>query len=241
MIVDIPETYGMWLSRDWSKKLKGYFATDWSHSWLPLNGQPNKLKVNREPFMKQTVTDLNNSNESVSYFSAQIEHFTFNTFFGDLSADISPVENVQKQSQITYLTFVPFSSTIVHNVYNVNTNFRINPFVWMLYFDGSRSKDGAGAECVLIDPNGTKSMIACRLDFECTNNVAEYEELVQGIRKAIDMGAKEIESVGYSNIIVKQVRNQIHCLYSLLNNYQRLIRDLNNSFVAFNIMFVPRS
>ena len=38
VIADILETYGMWLSRDWSEKLKGYFANDWSHLWLPLNG-----------------------------------------------------------------------------------------------------------------------------------------------------------------------------------------------------------
>ena len=37
VIADIPETYGMWQSQDWSEKLKGYFATDWSHLWLPLN------------------------------------------------------------------------------------------------------------------------------------------------------------------------------------------------------------
>ena len=96
MIAEIPETYGMWLSIYWSGKLKGYSATDWSQLWLPLNGQPNKLKVNREPFMKQKVTDIEGSNESVSYFSVQIEHFTFNTFFGDLPADISPSQNVQK-------------------------------------------------------------------------------------------------------------------------------------------------
>ena len=46
-------------------------------------------------------------------------------------------------------------------------------------------------------------MIACILEFECTNNVAEYEELVQGLKKSIDMGTKEIECVGKSEIIVK--------------------------------------
>jgi hypothetical protein len=35
IVVDIPEVYGLFLSRDWSKKLHGYFATDWSHLWLP--------------------------------------------------------------------------------------------------------------------------------------------------------------------------------------------------------------
>ena len=98
---------------------------------------------------------------------------------------------------------MPFSSTIVHNVYNVNTNFRIDPFVWTLFFDDCRSKEGACAGCVLIDPKGIKTMIAFRLEFECTNNVAEYEALVHRLRKAIDMGAREIECIGDSGIIVK--------------------------------------
>ena len=41
-----------------------------------------------EPFMKQTVTDLDGCNESASFLDNQIEHFTFDTFFGDLPADV---------------------------------------------------------------------------------------------------------------------------------------------------------
>ena len=37
MVVDIPEAYGLILSRDWSAKLNGYLATDWSHMWFPFN------------------------------------------------------------------------------------------------------------------------------------------------------------------------------------------------------------
>ena len=84
-------------------------------------------------------------------------------------------------------------------------------------------------------------MIACKLEFECTNNVAEYQAVVQGLRKFIDMGAKVVECVGDSNIIVKQVRNQIHFPSPRLINYQNLIRDLTNTFLAFNIKSVPRS
>ena len=55
------------------------------------------------------------------------------------------------------------------------------------------------------------------------------------------MGAKAIECVGDSKIIVKQVHNQIHCLSPRLVNYQKLISDMINSFSEFNIKFVPRS
>ena len=59
------------------------------------------------------------------------------------------------------------------------------PSIWTLYFDGSRNKEGAGVSYVLIDPHGNKTMIACLLEFECMNNVAEYEALVLGLRKAL--------------------------------------------------------
>ena len=55
------------------------------------------------------------------------------------------------------------------------------------------------------------------------------------------MGAKVIECVENCEIIVKKVRNQIHCISPHLINYEKLIRDLTNSFLAFNIKLVPRS
>jgi hypothetical protein len=36
IVVDIPEAYGLLLSRDWSEMMNGYFITDWAHLWLPL-------------------------------------------------------------------------------------------------------------------------------------------------------------------------------------------------------------
>jgi hypothetical protein len=45
IVVDIPESYGLFLSRDWSQKLQGYFSTYWSHLWLPWNGQKTKFML----------------------------------------------------------------------------------------------------------------------------------------------------------------------------------------------------
>ena len=51
-------------NRDWSTRLKGYFASDWSHLLLPLKDTPNPIKILREPYMKYTVTKLGEGNES---------------------------------------------------------------------------------------------------------------------------------------------------------------------------------
>ena len=64
-VADIPSGYGLIFNRDWSTKLEGYFASNWSHLLLPLTGTPNKIKILREPYMKHTVTKLGKGNESV--------------------------------------------------------------------------------------------------------------------------------------------------------------------------------
>ena len=58
MVVDIPEAYGLILSRDWSTKINRYFATDWSHLFFPYKDCQNQIKVMREPHMKHNVTQL---------------------------------------------------------------------------------------------------------------------------------------------------------------------------------------
>jgi ribonuclease HI len=59
--------------------------------------------------------------------------------------------------------------------------------MWSLFFNGSKSLEGAGVGCILNHHDGKKVMIACRLEFQCTNNTVEYEALLQGLRKSINL------------------------------------------------------
>ena len=61
------------------------------------------------------------------------------------------------------------------------------PYMWTMFFDGSKNRDGSDIGCVLIDPREGKMLISSRLEFECTNNTDEYESLVQGLKMAIDL------------------------------------------------------
>jgi hypothetical protein len=100
IVVDIIEVYGLLLSRDWSEQLHGYFATDWSHLWLPENGNPNKIKVNRESYLKFTVTDLNDPNEPYTPSVDSPEVQGMDTFFDNFMAEASPITNPEQQSEI---------------------------------------------------------------------------------------------------------------------------------------------
>ena len=89
-MADIPKFYGLILSRDWFEKLHGYLATDWSHMWLPHNGKPNQIRVDRENFMKYIVNALEGSNEPVAFTNNIIGNYLVKSLLGSFNAQRSP-------------------------------------------------------------------------------------------------------------------------------------------------------
>ena len=69
---------------------------------------------------------------------------------------------------------------------------------WTTYFDGFVAKVGASAGVYIISPIRDFKDLACKLTFECTNNVAEYEALLLGLNASKDMGAKRVQVMGDS-------------------------------------------
>jgi len=72
---------------------------------------------------------------------------------------------------------------------SVSTNLYVNTDIWTLFFEGSKSQEGAIASYILINPPLKKHhLISCRpLEFECTNNTRKYEALNQGLKKSINL------------------------------------------------------
>lgn len=88
-----------------------------------------------------------------------------------------------------------------------------------MYFDGSKTWDGSGARFVLIDWKHKKIFISILLEFECTNNIFEYEALMLGLYKAISLNIIVPKVVGDLEIMVSKVCNTIHYLLPHLKSY----------------------
>jgi ribonuclease HI len=56
-----------------------------------------------------------------------------------------------------------------------------------MYFDGSYTLKGAGAGVVLIPLEGDILKYAIHIEFSVTNNIAEYEGLIMGLRLVKDL------------------------------------------------------
>ncbi|MBI0385027.1 ribonuclease HI family protein, partial [Streptomyces albiflaviniger] len=88
---------------------------------------------------------------------------------------------------------------------------------WRLYFDGSVCSNGQGLGIVYISPTGTIFESSCRLEFDCTNNQAEYEALLFGLEFLVFAGVTHVEAFGDSLVVVQQISKQCQCLDGSLN------------------------
>ena len=76
-----------------------------------------------------------------------------------------------------------------------------------MYFDGSVAKFGVGADVYIISPIRDFKALSYKLTFKCTNNVVEYEALSLGLNALKDMGAKRVQVMGDSKLVINQVND----------------------------------
>ena len=88
-----------------------------------------------------------------------------------------------------------------------------------MYFDGSVMAPDSGARVVLISPDRSRLCYAIRLHFLASNNVAEYETLINGLRIAIELGATRLYVCGDSKLVIDQVMKESSCKTPLMAAY----------------------
>ena len=112
---------------------------------------------------------------------------------------------------------------------------------WQMYFDGSKNADGAGGGIVLSSPHGDKLRYALRIDFTpCTNNVAEYEALLHGMRAAKEMGVSRLKCYGDSDLVAGQVTGTCDANAPNMIAYRRAVDQVGASFAGYSVEWVDR-
>ncbi|XP_016667454.2 uncharacterized protein [Gossypium hirsutum] len=111
---------------------------------------------------------------------------------------------------------------------------------WKLNFDGASNAVGNGVGAILISPNGDHYPFTCKLDFDCTNNMAEYEACIMGIRAAIDREIKVLEVYGDSALVIYQLKGEWETRDSKLISYRKLILELIENFDDITFHYLPR-
>nr|XP_018681665.1 PREDICTED: uncharacterized protein LOC108952829 [Musa acuminata subsp. malaccensis] len=98
------------------------------------------------------------------------------------------------------------------------------PEAWTLHVDSSANLRGAGAGLVLLTPDGRSFERSLRFVFKATNNEAEYEALLAGLRLALEM----------------QLNGGYEARDATMAKYLARVRDLTTRFPYFTLSNVPR-
>ncbi|XP_073353680.1 uncharacterized protein [Aegilops tauschii subsp. strangulata] len=79
---------------------------------------------------------------------------------------------------------------------------------WRMHFDGSKMRLGLGAGIVLSCLKDDHLKYALQIHFAASNNIAEYEALVHGLRFAKEHGIRRILCYGDLDLVVQQCSGQ---------------------------------
>ncbi|XP_070669004.1 uncharacterized protein [Malus domestica] len=105
-----------------------------------------------------------------------------------------------------------------------------------MYFDGSSTSTSVGVGIVLQSPHQHRWFFSLKLDFDCTNNQAEYEALVIGLSILHDLHAARVLVFGDSKLVINQLNGNFRCMSCTLAPYHMVASYLAESFnsITFN-------
>ncbi|XP_073358119.1 uncharacterized protein [Aegilops tauschii subsp. strangulata] len=100
---------------------------------------------------------------------------------------------------------------------------------WTMFFDGSKMSNGSGVEVILVSPRGDKLSYVLRIHFDSSNNEAEYEALLYGLRMAISLSVRPLMVYGNSDLVVNQVMKEWDVKNPAMTGYCNSLRKLEKS------------
>lgn len=106
---------------------------------------------------------------------------------------------------------------------------------------GARRNPGPAAIAAIVrDADGAILDEHSQTIGEATNNEAEYRAVLLGIDRARKLGSSEIELIGDSELIVRQVRGEYRVKQSRLKPLKQQVVDALEEFDSWTIANVPR-
>ena len=91
----------------------------------------------------------------------------------------------------------------------------------------------------MITPKGHRFHCAIRFDFTASNNEAEYEALLAGLRMAKDMSIKTLDIYSDSQLVVNQVLGEYQARGLKMVAYLNKTKDLLAQFTKYTLQQIP--
>ena len=109
-----------------------------------------------------------------------------------------------------------------------------------MYFDRAVNQYRNGIGVLLITFKGSHIPLSIKLNFEATNNMAEYEACIAEMEALRELGMKEIEVFGDLNLVIAQEQRMWKVKEEHLKPYQQYLQDLTKTFDDIGYTIIPR-
>ncbi|XP_074355873.1 uncharacterized protein LOC141695533 [Apium graveolens] len=131
---------------------------------------------------------------------------------GQFKVDYKPMTAIKGQSLANFVQefsphqeVEPGALVVIPRTEEVGLENQNRALWWILFVDGASNEDGAGAGIELISPEAHKIRRVTHLAFHATNNDAEYEALINGLKLALEMKVENFNVFSDSIIVVYQI------------------------------------
>ncbi|KAL0385933.1 UNVERIFIED_CONTAM: Retrovirus-related Pol polyprotein from transposon gypsy [Sesamum radiatum] len=112
---------------------------------------------------------------------------------------------------------------------------------WLLHVDGSSNASNGGAGILLQGPDGVEIEVAARLSFAATNNEAEYEALILGLKLVVEAGVKELDVCTDSQLVAMQVEGAYETRERTMTQYLAKVKEQMSRFDRCTVQQIPRN
>jgi len=201
-----------------SRRLCPYFQ---AHSIVVLTDQPLK-KIMQQPELSDRLMQW-----SVELSQFDISYRPWTAIKGQVVANF-----ILKFTNLTPTTTPPPPPTLTEPE---------DPHSWTLNVDGSSRKEGSGAGLILTAPDGCYFKCVLRFLFDASNNEAEYEALIVGLRLAKDIGVSHIRVFSDSQLIVEQIMGEFDTKEDTIRAYRDIALPFARFFNTFHIKHISRA
>lgn len=102
---------------------------------------------------------------------------------------------------------------------------------WIIYCDGDSGFIVASTIAIITSPSRIKMRYAVRLEFQCTNKIAEYEAVLLGLRKARAMGIQRLQIKTDSQVVAGHIEKDYRArdlelqILTFLERSRKTLRD----------------
>ncbi|XP_074336361.1 uncharacterized protein LOC141673512 [Apium graveolens] len=115
-----------------------------------------------------------------------------------------------------------------------------SPGAWILKVDGSSTSERSGAGLILKSPEGFTVQTDISFGFPTTNNQAEYEALIAGLKLSRTLRVQDLKLYSDSQIVVKQTNGEYIEKDPTLAKYQALVQSYLASIPNHQVLQICR-